>query len=287
MARLDDRADQAADADAVAAHLRHHFGPVRPLHLEPHRARIFGAEKEDVADLHAARLAQRRTGGRLGAGIALLVGRSIIGGVAGDDRLQALHILEVDRRQLGRAFPIGVVEDLALTGGCQHDELVAEVAADRPRVRLHRDRAQPHPREGVEIGDEHAVVAVPRARFVHVERISILHQELAAPHHAEARAHLVTEFPLYVVECTGQIAIRSARSSRNSAVIISSLVGPYSISRSCRSRDAQHLGAVGVVATGLAPKVGGLQRGHEQLDRAPARSCSSRTICPMLARARG
>ena len=34
--------------------------------------------------------------------------------------------------------------------------------------------------------------------------------------------------------------------------------------------DAQHLGAVGVVAAALAPQIGELQRRHQQLDRAGA-----------------
>jgi hypothetical protein len=62
------------------------------------------------------------------------------------------------------------------------------------------------PREGAQVGDEHLVVGVDRAVLVEVEGIGVLHQELARAHGAEARAHLVAELPLDVVEVQRQVA---------------------------------------------------------------------------------
>ena len=84
---------------------------------------------------------------------------------------------------------------------------MAEVAADRAGIGAHRDRLQPHPREGAQIGDEHLVVGALGAGGVEVEGVGVLHQELAPAHDAEARPHLVAELPLDVVEVLRQVAI--------------------------------------------------------------------------------
>src|SRR5580704_4467562 len=55
-------------------------------------------------------------------------------------------------------------------------------------------------RESAQVGHEHPVVRTDGARLVEVEGIVVLHQELAAAHHAEARTHLVPELPLDVIE---------------------------------------------------------------------------------------
>ena len=102
-----------------------------------------------------------------------------------------------------------VAKHLALAGIGEDDELVAEIAADRPGIGDHRDRLQTHAREGAQVGDEHPVVGMARAVGVDVEGIGILHQEFAAAHHAEARTHLVAELPLDVIEIERQIAIRA------------------------------------------------------------------------------
>ena len=93
---------------------------------------------------------------------------------------------------------------LALAGFRQHDEFMAEIAADRAGLGAHRDRLQSHAREGAQIGDIHPVVGTTRRVLVDVEGVGVLHQEFAAAHDAEARTHLVAEFPLNVVEIERQ-----------------------------------------------------------------------------------
>src|SRR5579875_2645895 len=60
MARLDHRADEARDADPVAAHLRMDRAPVGGRDREAHRFRIFGAEVENMPDLDSPSLAPPR-----------------------------------------------------------------------------------------------------------------------------------------------------------------------------------------------------------------------------------
>src|SRR5689334_15327206 len=54
VARLDDRTDEARDADSVATHMREDRRSVSARDLESHRRRIFFAKVEDVPNLDAA-----------------------------------------------------------------------------------------------------------------------------------------------------------------------------------------------------------------------------------------
>ena len=69
-------------------------------------------------------------------------------------------------------------------------------------------------REGAQVGHEHLVVGVDGALLVDVEGVVVLHQELAAAHHAEARADLVTELPLDVIEVPAGRGSSSRRCGR-------------------------------------------------------------------------
>ena len=144
-----------------------------------------------------------------------------------------------------------------------------QIAADRPAFRHHRDRPQSHAREGAQVGDEHAVVGVLGALEVEIERIGVLHEELAPAHQAEARPHLVAELPLDVVEVERQILVGAdiaAKDRRNHF-----LVGrPVEHVALVPVLDAQHLLAVGVVAAALPPQVGRLDGRHQKLDGAGA-----------------
>ena len=134
------------------------IGAVRTGDARPHRLRILGAEVENVADLDAARgdapLLRQRREGRL---VVLLVGRRVGRGPALDDRREVGAEIRVLARHLEVEERL-VAEDGALAGVGEDDEFVAEVAADRAGIGAHRDGLQAEPREGPEIGDEHAVV---------------------------------------------------------------------------------------------------------------------------------
>ena len=160
-----------------------------------------------------------------------------------------------------------MAEHLALPGLRQNDELVAEVAADRPRIGRHRDRPEPHARERTQIGHEHLVVGLPCCLRRQIEGIGILHEELASSHHAETRAHLITELPLDMEEVARQFAIRPhavTENLRNQLLV----GGPVEHLALVAILEAQHLRTIGVVAPALAPQLRLLQRRHQHLDGA-------------------
>ena len=162
--------------------------------------------------------------------------------------------IEVDvGRRRARLQEIGVAIDAALAGLRQDDELVAQIPADRPRVGGHRDRLQPHARERAQVGDEHLVVGAPRRLRADIEGIGILHQELAAAHDAEARAHLVAELPLDVIEVARQIAVRlhPVAEDLRDQLLVGRPVEHFPV---MPILEAQHLRAVGVVALALAAR---------------------------------
>ena len=164
---------------------------------------------------------------------------------------------------------VAVAIDRGLAGLRQHDEFVAEIAADRAGLGAHRDRLQSHPREGAQIGDEHPVVGAPGGGLVDVEGIGVLHQEFAAAHDAETRTLLVAEFPLDVVEIERQALVGFDVGAEDLGDHF--LVGrPVQQLALVPVGDAQHFRAVGVVAAALAPEVGKLQRRHQQFQRAGA-----------------
>ena len=77
---------------------------------------------------------------------------------------------------------VAVTEYFAFAGVGEDNELVRKFAADRPAFGNHRNRAQPHARERAQVSDEHPIVCVLGALEIEIERIGILHQELAPAH---------------------------------------------------------------------------------------------------------
>ena len=241
---------------------------VRAHHRHLQRLAVFGAEVEDVADLDAPALAPARRVHAVPCRlVVLLVGR----------RIQGRHLVEEPGEVLGRAIvqrrvgPVhrleaGVVKHAAFAGRSQHDELVAEVAADRPGIGHHRNRLQPQPLEGPHVGQHHLAVADDRTLVVHIEAVAVLHQELAAAHHAEPRADLVAKLPLDVIEHLRQLTVALHRLAQQFGDHL--FVGrPVQHLPVTAVPDPQHFRPVGVVAPALAPQLRRLNRGHQQLLR--------------------
>src|SRR5262245_18136174 len=264
MARLDDGANQTGHADAVRAHMDGHLPAIRLGDQGAQRLGVLVTEIEDVSDLNPFRR-NPLFGGHLfePCGIVLIVGCRIQAGKLVDDPLQAGPAVIVDVGADGIELKIALVAiHRALARLGQNDEFVAEIAADWTGIRLHGDRLQPHARVGAEIGDEHLVVGVARALKVQVEGIGVLHQELAASHHAEAGAHFVPELPLDVVEHPGEllVAVDAIAEDFGDHLLVRRTVEHLAI---VTVFEAQHFLAVVVVAAGLLPEVGGLDGGHQ------------------------
>ena len=102
-----------------------------------------------------------------------------------------------------------------------------------------------------------------------VEVVAVLHQELAAAHHPEAGADLVAELPLDVVEGQRQVLVGGDRRAEDvgDQLLVGRAVEHVAL---VAVLDAQHLGAVVVVAAALAPEIGRLQRRHQERDVAGA-----------------
>ena len=198
--------------------------------------------------------------------VVLLVGRGVERRPFVDQRLQVGGVVDLAAEDVLVDQPL-VAEHGALAGVGQDDELVAEVAADRAGVGAHRDRLQAHAGEGAQVGDEHLVVGVRGARLVDVEGVVVLHQELAPAHDAEARPHLVAELPLDVIEVLRQVAVALHAVAEEHGDHL--LVGrPEQHLAIVAVLEAQHLGAVGVVAAALAPQIGRLDGRHQHFLRA-------------------
>ena len=257
VAGFDDGAQQAADADPVAAHMHRGLLSVGALHDRAHRLGILCSEIENLAHLDTARTAAALFGdlvedrlvmGLVGAGVArseLLEDRLALGTVIIID----VAVAEFQIRDLA------VVENLAFAGFGQHQEFVRIVTADWPGIGAHRDRLKPHPLIGAQVADQVAIVSVKRVFFRQIKVIAVLHEELAAPHHAEAGTDFVAELPLDLVHRQGQVAVAVDVAAED--------VGDQFLGRGRVEHvavmpvaDAQHLLPVIVVAPAFAPEFG-------------------------------
>ena len=251
--------------------MQQHRLAVRPGHGRAHRLGIFRAEIEDMPDLDAARRDALVFRNRLEGGLVVhLLGRGVEARPLVEDALQSGDAVEIGvRRRRLEIQVVAVAEDLALAGRGEHDEFMRKVAADRAGIGLHRNRLEAEPREGAQIGREHAVIGVARRVLVQIEGIGVLHQELAAAHHAEARADLVPELPLDMVEVERQILVGLDVGADDLGDHL--FVGrPVEHLAVVPVLDAQHLLAIGIVAPALAPEIGRLDRRHQDLDGAGA-----------------
>ena len=260
MAGLDRRTDQTRNADAVAAHFRVEHFAVRPRHRGVHCFGVFGAEIEDVPNLDPAPLATACLRNLSPFRRIVLFVR---GGVAGRDvGEEFVQIGVVAAGQIVHAFEGGIVINLALPGGGQHDKLVRQIAADRAGIGDHRDGFQAHTLEGAHIGQHHAAIAPHRTGVIYVERIRVLHQEFAPAHHPEPGPHFVAEFPLNVVEIDRQIPIRLHRLAEDvdNHFLVGGTVQHLPL---VPVGDAQHFLAVVVVAAAFLPQLRRLDRRHQ------------------------
>jgi hypothetical protein len=145
-----------------------------------------------------------------------------------------------------------------------------EAAADRPAVGLDRPELHAEAAEDPLVGLEHPPVLSVRVRIVHMERVAVLHDELAAPHQPEARADLIAELVLDLKQVDRQllVALDDLADDIGDDFLVSGSeaeIGALAI------LEAQQLLAVHLPAAALLPQFGGLNGGHQQLLTAVAR----------------
>ena len=201
--RLDQRRRETARADAVGTHVNAVLLAVRSVDDRLHRQRSTWSRSRKYgrprcrAPKCAPRPAARRTPPRRASPRSPRRATSIC---RTRPALSPRRRSRWSRRRRLEAEIVAVAEDLAFAGRGQNDELVRQVAADRAGVGHHRNGGEAEALEGAQVGGEHPVVGMARAGLIEVERIGVLHQELARAHDAEARPDLVAELPLDVIE---------------------------------------------------------------------------------------
>ena len=160
----------------------------------------------------------------------------------------------------------GTAEHHALARVGQHHELVADVAADLARRCLHVTERQTAAGEDPTVRLAEVTVGRVQGGLVGVERIGVLHGELAAAHDAEAWADLVAELRLDLVERERKLAVRShfVPHEIGDDLLVR---GPQRVLSLVTVGEPHHERAVQVPAAGLLPELRrGEDRQHE-LDR--------------------
>ena len=266
MRGFDDGTCEPRNANAVRAHLQRHELAVGALHLTTHGGRVLGPEVENMTNFDpACRNAPLLWHFSLETGrVVHLFGRGILCGPGFEDARQIAAEIGIGGWN-GPVDQILIAKHLALAGFSQDDELVTEIAADRPCIGAHRHRFQPHTGERAQVGHKHAVIGGNGGFRRQVERIGVLHQELAPAHHAKPGTHFVAELPLDIVEVLGQVLValdRVAHDHRNDFF----RRGPKQHIAVMPVGDSQHLFAIGFVASALSPQICRLDRRHQHFD---------------------
>ena len=168
---------------------------------------------------------------------------------------------------VGRVAAAVAEGDRVLAGIGERVEFVRHRVAHVAAVGLHRRRLEPAARENALVGAVHRPIRLVGCLGVGVEAVSVLHDELLRAHQSETRTRLVAEFRLDLIDVERQLAV-----GRND---VRHEVGHFLLGGRTHRHialgavfEAEHVRAHRVPAPGLLPKLGGLQRGHENLARA-------------------
>ena len=99
-----------------------------------------------------------------------------------------------------RHVALRAVSDLTLAVFRKSCEFVRSASSDSSVVRLYRSVVEAAAVEDLLVSAVHIVVALVESFVVEVERVSILHDELAAPHETESGPHLITVLRLDLIK---------------------------------------------------------------------------------------
>ena len=201
---------------------------------------------QQLGNLLARRLARR------GHPLQRLGGRSAMH--AGCDGFGELDV--------GGVIGARAVCDRVLTRLGEHLELVRSLAADRTGVGGNRPKLETEPGEDARIRVVHRLVRLEHAVLVRVERIRILHHELARAHHAETRADFVAELGLDMIEIHRQLFVAFQLLARDVGDDFFGGRLDHEVALMA-VLDAQQVGAVFVPASGFLPQLGRLHDRHQ------------------------
>ncbi len=142
-------------------------------------------------------------------------------------------------------------------------------AADGAGVGGHRAELEAQAREDARVGVVHVAVFALQVLVVGVERVAVLHHELAPAHDAEARAALVAELGLDLVEVHRQapVALQFRARELGDGFLRGGLEHEIAL---VAILEAQQLRPVRLPAARLLPQLGGLHHRHAELERAGA-----------------
>ena len=146
-------------------------------------------------------------------------------------------------------------------------EFLRHIAADAATIGLDCPEFEAHAREYPGIRVVHGHVALVQACLVRVERIGILHQELARAHHAKARPDLVAELGLDLVEIHRQLLVAAQFLTRDvgNDFLVRRSIGEFAV---MAVLEAQQLRTVLAPAGGFLPQLRRLDRRHAQFQGA-------------------
>ena len=184
-------------------------------------------------------------------------------GAAGDRRLRL-------GRHRARQFHIRRVSTLCtyrypvLSGGGGRHVLVRLGPAHEAAVALHAQELHPAAAEDPVVRPDVLGVTLLQPFLVHVERVGVLHQELAHPQHPALGPGLVAELELDLVPDLREVAVRTQLSSGQPGEDLLVGHGQHHLA-AAPIVQAEHLVADGVVAAGGLPDIRRMQRGHGQL----------------------
>jgi hypothetical protein len=157
--------------------------------------------------------------------------------------------------------------DRVFAGLDEHLELGTRRPAHRPGVSRNETISEPKCVEDPHVALAHFLVRAPCTVFVHVERVGVLHQELAATQEATSRSRLVAELRLDLVQVLRKIAIATDLVTRN--VRHDLFVGRAEvIVAAFPVFQAEKRVAEAIPAPGLLEVVGRQEGRHEHLQRA-------------------
>ncbi len=209
---------------------------------------------------------------------------------AGGHAEQARHVL--DRGGAGRLDPLGRVErpgqtvdgpragarhlyvgrvarrgerDVVLARPAGRHVLVGADAAHHPHVRLDPVPLEPGPVEDAVVGLDMELIRALEAVRINVERVRVLHDELAGAEHPGAGPRLVALLGLEVVEDLRQVAVRAdlARDVPGDVLLVAQREHEVGAAPVLELEDL-----VDVVAAGAPPGLGRLDHRHQHLHRA-------------------